>query len=121
MSRELTSYKIALVRIDHGGVDHIRIDLVCTHQRKVEAKKRRVENCDRLAAASSLLALSEDGNSSAYCEPHTGMHTLTALTMADVDKLERENDHLKSENMQLRKECEWLKDENERLVKETMY
>ena len=37
--------------------------------RKVEAKKRRVENCDRLAAASSLLALSEDGNGSAYCEP----------------------------------------------------
>ena len=87
--------------------------------RKVEAKKRRVESCDSLAAASSLLALSEDGNGSAYCEPHTGMNTLTALTMADVDKLERENDRLKSENMQLRKECEWLKDESERLVKET--
>ena len=28
------------------------------YERKVEAKKRRVENCDRLAAASSLLALS---------------------------------------------------------------
>ena len=89
------------------------------YERKVEAKKRRVENCDRLAAASSLLALSEDGNGSAYCEPHTGLHTLTALTMADIDKLERENDHLKSENMQLRKECEWLKDENSRLAKET--
>ena len=38
--------------------------------------------------------------------------------MADIDKLERENDHLKGENMQLRKECEWLKDEN-RLAKET--
>ena len=89
------------------------------YERKVEAKKRRVENCDRLAAASSLLALSEDGNGSAYCEPHTGLHTLTSLTMADIDKLERENDHLKSENMQLRKECEWLKDENSRLAKET--
>ena len=89
------------------------------YERKVEAKKRRVENCDRLAAASSLLALSEDDNGSAYCEPHTGLHTLTALTMADIDKLERENDHLKSENMQLRKECEWLKDENSRLAKET--
>ena len=60
------------------------------YERKVEAKKRRVENCDRLAAASSLLALSEDGNSSAYCEPHTGQT-----------------------------ECEWLKDENSRLTKET--
>ena len=70
------------------------------YERKVEAKKRRVENCDRLAAASSLFALSEDGNGSAYCGPHTGMHTLTALTMADTDKLERENDHLKSENME---------------------
>ena len=33
-------------------------------------------------------------------------------TMADIVKLERENDHLISENMQLKKECEWLKDEN---------
>ena len=89
------------------------------YERKVEAKKRRVENCDRLVAASSLLALSGDGNGSAYCESHTGLHTLTALTMADIDKLERENDHLKSENMQLRNECEWLKDENSRLAKET--
>ena len=38
--------------------------------------------------------------------------------MADIDKLERENDHLISENMQL-KECEWLKDENKWLAKET--
>ena len=89
------------------------------YERKVEAKKRKVENCDRLAAASSLLALSEDGNGSAYCEPHSGLHTTAALTMADIDKLERENDHLKSENIQLRKECEWLKDENSRLAKET--
>ena len=44
------------------------------YERKVEAKKRRVENCDRLAAASSLFALSEDGNGSAYCEPHTAWY-----------------------------------------------
>ena len=52
-------------------------------------RPRRAENCDKLTAASSLLALSEDGNGSVYCEPHTGLHTLTALTMADIDKLER--------------------------------
>ena len=88
------------------------------YERKVEAKKRRVENCDRLAAASSLLALSEDGNGSVYCEPHTGLCTSTTLTMADIEKLEGENDHLKLENMQLGKECESLKDKNRRLEKE---
>ena len=35
------------------------------YESKVEAKKRRVENCDRLAAASLLLGLSKDGNGSA--------------------------------------------------------
>ena len=39
--------------------------------------------------------------------------------MADIAKPERENDHLKRENVQLRKECEWLKDVNRRLEKET--
>ena len=62
------------------------------YERKVEAKKRRLENCDRLTAATSLLALSEDGNGNVYCEPHTGLHTLTALTMADIDKRERERE-----------------------------
>ena len=67
--------------------------------RKAEAKKRRVDNCDRLAAASSLLALSEDGNGSVYCEPHTGLCTSTTLTMADIETLVGEIDHLKLENM----------------------
>ena len=89
------------------------------YERKVEAKKRRIQNCDRLAAASSLLALSEDGNGSVYCERHSGLFTSTTLTMADIAKPERENDHLKRENVQLRKECEWLKDVNRRLEKET--
>ena len=34
--------------------------------------KRRVENRKRLNVASSLLRLSEVGNGSEYCEPHTG-------------------------------------------------
>ena len=60
------------------------------YERKVEAKKRTMQNCDRLVAASSLLALSEDGNGSVYCEPHSGLCTSTTLTMADIAKLERE-------------------------------
>ena len=55
------------------------------YEGKIEAKKRRVENCDRLAAAGSLIALSEDGNGSVYCEPHTGLCTSTTLTMADIE------------------------------------
>ena len=38
---------------------------------------------------------------------YTGLCTLTALTMADMDIFKRENDQLRSENVQLRKECEW--------------
>ena len=86
---------------------------------KVEAEKRRVENCDRAAAAGLLLALSEEGNGTVYCESHTGQYSSTNLTLADLEKLERENNHLKSDNVQLKNECEWLKEENRRLAKET--
>ena len=46
-------------------------------------------------------------NGGVYCEPRTELAT---LTMADIEKLEGENDHLKLENMPLRKKCEILKD-----------
>ena len=64
------------------------------YERKVESKKRRVENSERLAAATSLLALSEDGNGCVYCELRTGLQSMTDLTMTDIEKLERENGHI---------------------------
>lgn len=84
------------------------------HERTVETKKIWVENCDRLAAASSLLALSEDGNGVQYCEPRTGPYMLTYLSMNDVDKLKRECVHLRGETVQLKK-CNWR---HQRLTKE---
>ena len=43
------------------------------YERTVEAKTRRIENNDRMSAASSLLSLSEEGNATRHCEPHTGL------------------------------------------------
>ena len=68
------------------------------YERTVQTKRRRVENHDRLTAANSLLDLSEAGNGSDYCEPHTVLYTLTYLSMADIDKLERECQQLKDDN-----------------------
>ena len=58
------------------------------YERTMEAKRRRVENNDRMSVASSLLSLSEDGNDTRYCEPHTGLFSQTQLSMADIDELE---------------------------------
>ena len=51
-------------------------------------RKRKIIEPDKQTAAAALLALSEDGNGTLYCEPHTGHHCSTALSMADTDSLE---------------------------------
>ena len=51
------------------------------YERLASTKKRRVDISDRMSAAQSLLELSEDGNGSQFCEPHTGTFTSTAMSM----------------------------------------
>ena len=45
------------------------------YEQMVRTKKRRVDNHHRMSAAQALLDLSEDGNGSQFCEPHTGTST----------------------------------------------
>ena len=71
-----------------------------------------------MSAAQSLLELSEDGNGSQFCEPHTGTFTSTDMSMNDIDVLEGSVQKLQDENVKLLRECEHLKLNNERLVKE---
>ena len=86
--------------------------------RAAQAKKKRAENCDRLNASMSLLDLSDIGNGTVSCEPHTGLYTMTYLSMADVDKLEKECHELRNANKQLRKECTQLVEEKQKLIAE---
>ena len=58
-------------------------------ERLTQVKKKRAEISDRQNAATSLLDHSDFGNGTAYCEPHTGLYTMTPLSMADIDKLEK--------------------------------
>ena len=71
-----------------------------------------------MSAAKSLLELSEDGNGTQFCEPHTGTFTLTAMSMNDIDVLECNVKQLQDENSKLLKDNEYLKQDHERLVKE---
>ena len=50
-----------------------------------------VENSDRLDAEKSFwdTHLSDVGIGTMYCEPHTGLRTMTYLSMADKDSLEK--------------------------------
>ena len=57
------------------------------YERMVGTKKRRVDNHNRMSAAQSLLELSEDGNRSQFCEPHTGIYTSTCMSMSDSEIL----------------------------------
>ena len=88
------------------------------YERVVSTKKRRVDIDDRMSAAQSLLELSEDGNGSQFCEPHTGTFTSTDMSMNNIDVLEGSVQKLQDENVKLLRECEHLKQNNETLVKE---
>ena len=81
-------------------------------------KPKKRYYCDRLNAATPLLDLSDIGNGTVYCEPHTGLYTMTYLSMADVDKLEKECHELRNDNKQLRKECTQLVEEKQKLIAE---
>ena len=59
-----------------------------------------------MSAAQSLLKLSEDGNGSQFCEPHTGTSTAMSLSMCDIENLELGYQNLLDENGQLLRECE---------------
>ena len=58
------------------------------YEQMVRTKKRRVDNHHRMSAAQALLDLSEDGNGSQFCEPHTGTSTSTCMSMRDIEDLE---------------------------------
>ena len=58
------------------------------YERLSLTKKRKITEADKQTAAPALLALSEDGNGTLYCEPHTGRHCSTALSMTDIDEEE---------------------------------
>ncbi len=62
-----------------------------------------------------MLTLSEVGNGTTFCEPHTGACSITNLTMKDLNQMEEEQDKmrqnfqaLRNENLQLCKEKEGL-------------
>jgi len=88
------------------------------YERMVSTKKRRVDNHHRMSAAQALLDLSEDGNGSQFCEPHTGTSTSTCMSMRDIEDLECSILKLENENGKLLREYESLKHDNERLVEE---
>ena len=98
-------------------------------ERVSQAKKRRVETGNKLEAARSLLKLSDTGNGVTFCEPHSGVFTMTDLAMNDLKELEvdrvklsdslqavcRENLQLIEENKNLTIECAALRDKNQAL------
>ena len=88
------------------------------YERAANTKKRRVEAGERLCAAQSLLDLSNMGNGTEYCEPHTGLHTMTTLSMADIKQLEEDKQKLVCDNLELKEKYEQLLKDNRKLVLE---
>ena len=94
-------------------------------RRNSEMKRRKLENSGRQSAAQSLLELSIVGNGTTYCEPHSGAHTMTDLTMSDMSELtvqhheletlHEENANLKNRNQDLVEQCDSLKEECKKL------
>ena len=58
------------------------------YERMAITKKKGVDNNDRMSAAQSLLEVSEVGNGSEFCEPHSASFTSTSLSMSDIEDLE---------------------------------
>ncbi len=89
------------------------------------AKNRRVESGDKQEAARSLLELSEVGNGLSYCEPHSGVFTMTDLTLKGLQESDEYQTKLKDElhvvckeNKALAGKCERLEEENKMLKME---
>jgi len=59
---------------------------------------RKDAEVDKQSAAAALLALSEDGNGTLFCEPHTGRSCSTVLSMTDIDSLEARCMDLEKQN-----------------------
>ena len=94
-------------------------------ERASQAKRRRTELGDKQEAARSLLTLSEIGNGTTYCEPHSGIFTMTALTMKELEvdramlkDVQTLNLKLVEEKRNLAVECAALKEENKALKEE---
>lgn len=81
-----------------------------------KAKKRRVECVSRVEAAQSLLELSEAGNGSSFCEPHTGVSVMTDLSMEDLKELEDGSEEKTSTILEMEDEICSLVQQNERLT-----
>ena len=88
------------------------------YERLSATKKRKDAESDKRAGADALLILSEEGNGMLYCEPHTGRHCSTQLTMAEIDEMEALCMVLKQENDTLRKRTEFLEAEIRRIAVE---
>ena len=82
----------------------------------VRGEKRKDEDNDRRAAADCLLALSEEGNGTNYCEPHTGVYCSTELTMAGVKEVETRCAELEQENRSLQVQYQILDVERRRVA-----
>ena len=65
-------------------------------RRRSEVRRKRLLNSERQEAAESLLSLSKFGNGITYCEPHTGVSTMTDLSMIDIDVAIKEREELRS-------------------------
>ena len=97
-------------------------------ERVSQAKRRRVEIGDKQEAARSLSTLFENGNGTSYCEPHSSIVTMTALTMKDLSEFEADraklqeiqklNLKLVEEKRNLTVECAALRGENKALKEE---
>ena len=68
------------------------------YERLSLTKKRKDAEVDKQSAAAALLALSEDGNGTLFCEPHTGRSCSTLLSMTDIDSLEARCMDLEKQN-----------------------
>ena len=77
------------------------------------AKKRKEESSNKQAAAASLLQLSQAGNGTDYCDPHTGTCSMTDLTMKDLQQAETDKQNLlvqlQNEKETLLPECKALR------------
>ena len=91
------------------------------YERITGSKRKRFANNDRVCAAQSLLDISDSGNGSQFCEPHSGIASSTIMSMHDIELIEVGLHTMQSMNSQLHMECEQLKEENQRLIYENTY
>ena len=88
------------------------------YERLSLTKKRKDTEVDKQSAAAVLLALSEDGNGTLFCEPHTGLSCSTVLSMTDIDSLEARCMDFEKQNECYRKKCHDLEEECQGLLAE---